>query len=65
MGICGLPTARLLYPRNRYMLPFVQEAGWDLGLVWMGVEKRKALPHRRSIPEPFNPLEVSIPTPLS
>jgi hypothetical protein len=45
-------------PRDRYLVPFVQEAGWDLVLVWMSVEKRKVLPHRGSVPEPFNPWEV-------
>jgi len=30
------------YPWERAPLPIVQEAGWTLGLVWMGV---KDLPH--------------------
>jgi len=32
-----------LYSLERDLVPTVQEAGWDPGLVWVGVVKRKSL----------------------
>jgi hypothetical protein len=41
-------------------VPIVQEAGWAPGLVWTGSEN--LAPHRDSIPGPYSPYPVAIPT---
>jgi len=42
-------TPRLLYPGNDHV-PIVQEAGWDSGTVWVGLEN--LAPQRGSSPGP-------------
>ena len=43
-------------------VPIVQEAGWAPGSVWTGAENLAS--HRDSIPGPFSPYPVAIPTEL-
>ena len=43
-------------------VPIVQEAGWAVGPVWTGAEN--LVPHRDSIPGPYSPQPVAIPTEL-
>jgi hypothetical protein len=54
---------QLLYPRKKkYPVLTVQEAGCAPGPVWTGAET--IAPHRVSIPGPFSPKRVAIPTEL-
>jgi len=44
---------QLFYPQERYVVPIVQEAVWELRPVWMGAENFS--PHWDSIPELSSP----------
>jgi hypothetical protein len=44
MGMGGNAKPRPLYPREKELVPIVQEAGWALGLVWTGSTPRTVQP---------------------
>jgi len=46
-------TPWLLYPRERDLIPIVQDAGWALQPVWIGAEN--LVPSRDSIPRTSSP----------
>jgi hypothetical protein len=50
-------------PQERDPVPIVQEAGWASWSVWTGAENPR--PHWDSIPGPYKPQQVAIPTMLS
>ena len=58
----GLRHASAALTPGKDPVPIVQEAGWAPGPVWTGAVN--LAPHRDSIPGPFSPQPVTIPTEL-
>jgi hypothetical protein len=52
MSVGGQCCASAALPVGRYLVPLIQEAGWALGLVWMGTE---SLAHAGSNPRQPSP----------
>jgi hypothetical protein len=53
MGVGGQRHTPAALPPEMWLVPILQEAGWDPSLVWTGGGKLRL--HQDSIPGPSNP----------